>query len=111
MKLIAEITDETMGEKSVAMNNVTHRKAARGIVIKNNGQIAVFYKRKKNQYKLPGGGLEEGEIFEEAFIREVREEAGCIVDIVECLGTIEEQRSKNNFIQTSYVFVRKSNKR
>ncbi len=107
MKLIAKITDEDIGEKMVEMNNPFHRKASRGIVFDNEGNIAVFFKKNKNMYKLPGGGLEENESFEEAFIREVREEVGCEVQIIECLGYIEEYKTKSNYIQTSYVFIGK----
>jgi len=89
------------------MSNPFHRKASRGIAFDNNGKMAVFYKKNKNQYKLPGGGLDEGETFEEAFIREVEEEVGCKVEIIECLGYTEEYKTKSNYIQTSYVFIGK----
>ncbi|MBO5479483.1 MAG: NUDIX domain-containing protein [Clostridia bacterium] len=105
MKLIAKITDEDIGEEKVPMDNPFHRKAARGIVLDNDENMAVFYKKNKNQYKLPGGGLDENESFEEAFIREVREEVGCEVQIISCLGYTEEYKTKSNYIQTSYVFV------
>ena len=105
MDLICKITDEDIGEEMVQMQNPFHRKASRGIVLDDEGKMAVFYKKNKNQYKLPGGGLDEGETFEEAFIREVEEEVGCKVEIVECLGYTEEYKTKSNYIQTSYVFV------
>lgn len=107
MRLIAEITDEDIGEERVSMKDPFHRKAARGIVLDEEDNIAVFYKKNKNQYKLPGGGLDEGENFEEAFIREVREEVGCEVQIISCLGYTEEYKSKSNYIQTSYVYLGK----
>lgn len=107
MKLIAKITDEDIGEKTILMNNPFHRKGARGIVLDHDGNMAVFYKKNKNQYKVPGGGLDKNESFEEAFIREVREEVGCEVQIISCLGYTEEYKTKSNYIQTSYVFVGK----
>ena len=45
-------------------------------------KIAIFYKSNKNEYKLPGGGMENDENPEEAFKREVLEETGCVVEIV-----------------------------
>lgn len=70
-------------------------------------KIAIFNKANKNEYKLPGGGLEGNEDPKEAFKREVLEETGCIVDIIKELGTTEEYKSLNNFKQISYIFVGK----
>ena len=108
IKLIAKITDEDIGETSQGMkDNGMYRKGARGLVFNQEGKVAIFYKEKKNQYKLPGGGLEGNETFEEAFVREVREEIGCDVEIISCLGEIEEWKTKDNFRQVSRVFIGK----
>lgn len=107
MKLICKITDEDLGESMIEMNEPRMRYGARGIVIRNDGKIAIFNKSNKNEYKLPGGGMEDGEEPKEAFKREVLEETGCIVDIVDELGTTEEYKSKDNFKQISHVFVGK----
>ncbi|MCI9287331.1 MAG: NUDIX domain-containing protein [Clostridia bacterium] len=107
MKLITKVTDEDIGEEIVEMKEPIYRKAARGIVLDEQGNMAVFYKENKNMYKLPGGGLEENESFEEAFIREIKEEVGCEVKIIECLGYTEEYKTKSNYMQTSCVFIGK----
>lgn len=107
MKLIAKVTDKDIGEEIVKMNEPIHRKAARGIVLDEEGNIAVFYKKNKNMYKLPGGGLENEESYENAFVREVKEEVGCEVKITDCLGYIEEYKTKSNYMQTSFVFIGK----
>lgn len=107
MDLIAKITDESIGEEIVKMQNRIHRRASRGIVLDESGNMAVFYKKNKNLYKLPGGGLEGNESFEEAFIREVREEVGCEIEIVETLGYIEEYKTKDSYMQTSCVYIGK----
>ena len=107
MELICKITDEDIGEKNSIMENPKLRLGARGIVIREDGKIAVFNKSNKNEYKLPGGGLEGEEKPEEAFKREVLEETGCEVEITQILGTTEEHKSLNNFKQISYVFVSK----
>ena len=107
MELIAKITDEDIGEEIKEMNNPKLRFGARGIVIRDDGKIAVFNKSNKNEYKLPGGGIEGDEKPEDAFIREVLEETGCEVEIVKVLGTTEEHKTQNNFKQVSYVFVGK----
>ena len=107
MELICKITDEDIGEKIINMENPKLRLGARGIVIREDGKIAIFNKTNKNQYKLPGGGVEGEEKPEEAFRREVLEETGCEAEIIETLGTTEEYKSLNNFKQISYVFVGK----
>lgn len=106
--LIDIITDERIGEKSIEVSNFRLRRGARGIVLReSDGKIAVFYKSNKNEYKLPGGGIEEGEEPEVAFLREAYEETGCEVEITDFLGTIEEIKTQDNFKQTSYVYVSK----
>ena len=107
MGLICAITDKDLNEKSVEISNPKLRYGARGIVIRDDGKIAVFNKSKKNEYKLPGGGIEKNENPKEAFKREVLEETGCIIEIIDELGTTEEYKSQDNFKQTSFVFVGK----
>jgi len=46
-------------------NSMTIRYGARGIVEGKDGKIAVIYKKNKNEYKLPGGGVDKGEDFTE----------------------------------------------
>ena len=107
MNCIRVLVDEDFGLKSVEFNNPRIRKGARGIIINSDGKIAVFNKASKNEYKLPGGGIDEGENPEEAFKREALEETGCEIEIINSLGTIEEHKSLDNFKQTSYIFVAK----
>ena len=107
MNLICKITDNDIGEKYIETNNPITRLGARGIVIRDDGKIAIFNKVNKNEYKLPGGGIENDEIPEVAFKREVLEETGCDVEIIEKLGITEEYKGQTNFKQTSYVFLSK----
>lgn len=105
MKCIKRLTDEDFEIKPISLDNPRHRYAARGIVFNKNNEIAILNKSLKNEYKLVGGGIDEEEDPTKAFKREVLEEAGCTIDIDDCLGTIEEIKSQDNFIQTSYVYV------
>lgn len=107
MELICKITDSDIGEELLKMENPRLRLAARGIVIREDGKIAVFNKSNKNEYKLPGGGIEGEENPEIAFKREAMEETGCEVEIIKELGATEEYKSLNNFKQISYVYVGK----
>ena len=107
MKCIKVLKDEDFNLESKEFNNPRIRYGARGIVINNKGQIAIFNKSNKNEFKLPGGGIDKGEDIKEAFKREVLEETGCKVEIIEELGTIEEHKTLDNFKQISYIFVSK----
>ena len=105
MNLICKLTDNDIGGKYVELKNPEIRLSARGIVVRKDGRIAIFYKSIKNEYKLPGGGIENNESEEEAFKREVLEETGCIIEIEEKLGITEEYKTKTNFKQISNVFI------
>lgn len=105
MKLIAKITDADIGEKIYEIDNPTTRKAVRTILLNDLGEIALLHKVKKNEYKLIGGGVENQETLQQALRREVLEESGCEINILKELGYVEEYRTFNNFVQTSYVYV------
>ena len=63
------------------------------------------YLSKPKLYKLPGGGIEERETKEEAFLREIREEAGCVAEVTHKLGYFKEHKYKNDFMLHSYCFI------
>ena len=103
--LICKILDEDIGEKSKELIKPRVRYGARGIVLRNDGKIAIFNKANKKEYKLPGGGIDEGESPQQGFIREVLEETGCEIEIIQKLGIAEEYKTLDNFMQISHVFV------
>ncbi len=69
------------------------RPTAKGIVLDGDGNIALLSIR--DQVGFPGGGVEEGETFEEAFIRECDEEIGCAVGIISTIGKAKQYRAKD----------------
>lgn len=103
--LIAIIKDSDIGYENIILNNPVTRYASRGIVYNKENKIAIFNKVNKNEFKLPGGGLEKGETFKEAFIREVKEETGCLLNSIREIGYVEEHKSHSNFKQISKVFI------
>lgn len=110
VNIIARITDSDFNIKEKKLVNPKRRTAARGIIENKDGKIAIFYKSKMNEYKLPGGGVDPGEDKIEAFKREALEETGCKIKNIEELGITIEEESQSNFIQKSYVFKSKVSK-
>ena len=107
MNHIKIITDKDFNIKPTKLKKAITRYAARGIVIRDDGKIAILNKIVKQEYKLPGGGVEENESIEETFKREILEETGCYVEITDMLGSIKEIKKLENFVQISYIFVGK----
>ena len=107
MSLLFKLTDEDFGIAPQEMNNFNIRLAARGIVLRKDGKIAIQNKSNKNEYKLVGGGMEENEDPIVAFKREVLEEAGCEIEIIKQLGITEEYKSLQNLKQISNIFIAK----
>lgn len=105
MKMIGKVTDQDLGLELFELKNPQERFASRGIVLNDEGKIAIFNQVNKNEYKLPGGGKDEDESIEDTFKREVLEETGCEVEIIDYLGYIIEEKTKNNFRQRSEVFL------
>lgn len=69
------------------------RKTAKGVVLDNEGNIAMLNVGK--HYGLPGGGIEGDETYEEAFARECLEEIGCKVQVLSLIGKAEQYRAKD----------------
>ncbi|MDB4836919.1 NUDIX domain-containing protein [Marinomonas sp.] len=68
------------------------RLATRGIVVRGE-DILMLYTQRYDDYTLPGGGIDEGEIQEEGLIRELTEETGAQnIRNVEAFGLYEEFR-------------------
>lgn len=70
-----------------------------GTIVRNScGQILLGYRVKKGEtpsWCLPGGHIEAGETFEQAAIREIKEETGlCSYMQPQCLGIIQDMTSK-----------------
>ena len=72
------------------------RFVARGIVMDRHGNVALHLLHRNDAfcdqtyYETPGGGVDEGESYVEAFARECKEELGADVDILLCLGEVED---------------------
>lgn len=93
------------------------RKAARAVIMSDNGKIALVKSRKEGFYKFPGGGIKRGESHVDALIRETREEAGLkiIPKSIKELGMFWEIRKsvydREIFDQRSYYYLAKAEAR
>lgn len=85
----------------------TVRHAVRIIVMNISGEIAILYAKKDDYYKLPGGGIEEGENHQAAGTREAMEEIGCRIKMSKrCLAMTEEWRlGKLHLHQISHCYI------
>lgn len=81
------------------------RRAARAVLQDTVGQIAVMYFTSTGSYKLPGGGIDEGEEILNALAREIQEETGYTIDSPKELCVIEENRYICGMHQISYCFT------
>ena len=90
----------------------SYRPSVRGIIIEKDNLISLIYSQKYHFYKLPGGGIEEGESHLETLIREVDEETGLAVipDSVQEFGeALRIQKSSTLkdtiFVQQNFYYI------
>jgi len=105
MKYLKLINPENATEEEVS--NYKVREAVRAVVVDNEGKIALLHVVNENHYKLPGGGIEEGEDKTLALKRECKEEIGCDVEIGEEFCAIAEYRKLAQLKHTSYCYTAK----
>jgi 8-oxo-dGTP diphosphatase len=64
-------------------------------LVEREGEVLIARKRAaaghflSGRWHVPGGRVEEGESLEHAVTRELREEAGIEVEVLECVGIVE----------------------
>lgn len=103
--ILKTFSDGTFGLEDKDMSLAKRRTIVRGIVVDQAGNVAVFNKRNANEYKLPGGVVKEQESTEETFLKEIKREIGCEIEIIEDIGIIEEHMAQDDIIQETYVYV------
>lgn len=85
-------------------NSYFVRRAARAVLINSDGQVALMHAKQRDYYKLPGGGIDEGESIKVALTRELLEEAGATGEVLRELGTVIEWRDFTSMKHVSYAF-------
>ncbi len=109
MQLIKEITHGDIGLAG-SMKDVKYRvrKATRAVLCNDAFQIALLHVAKDGYYKLPGGGLENSESVSAALRREIYEEVGSGLQILQKIGVVIEYREQHELLQISYNFLCKT---
>lgn len=101
MELIKEIKDTDNSD------NFKLREACRAILFDEENKMPLLFVSKYDYYKLPGGGIDEGENKEEALKREAMEEVGSEIEILKEVGKTIEVRENHQLKQTSYCYIGK----
>ena len=98
-----KVTSKVIGAKAENVH-YTDRQAVRIVITREKAEIILLHAKKDNYYKLPGGGIEEGEDHHLAGAREAKEETGCKVTLDrDCFAMTEEWR--NDLHQISYCYA------
>lgn len=106
MKLLREITEKDITNKET-YEEISYkiRKASRAVVFNEENKIAILNVSNDNYHKLPGGGIERDEDIITALRRELIEEVGVEVDVLDELGMIIEYRDNFKQLQISYCYL------
>jgi len=105
MNIIASFNKENVSENEA--KQLRHRRAVRGIVFDLENNVALLHAKNEGYYGLPGGGVDGEETYEQAIMRECKEEVGCDVEIVKYIGTTFEYRKRNNLLNESRGYITK----
>ncbi len=106
MEKLIEITDKEIGEKSREVLYWKVRDAARAIVIDpKTNQIGLLHVTKRKYHTLPGGGLNDGESVLEGVQREVLEEIGCKIKVLNKYAKVIEHRTHTELKSRSHYFI------
>ena len=105
MNFIIDLDQHAMGLNEATDKPIDYtRQAARAVMRNGDGQIAIMHFTTTGSYKLPGGGIDEGEDTLTALHRELREETGYTVTDVAELGIVTENRYYCGMHQISYCY-------
>ncbi len=106
MELLRTLTDHDIGLEISEETKFCVRNASRAVIFNSDNKIALLSIGKHNYHKLPGGGIEEEENWQDAILREAMEEIGAPITLRGIkLGKIEEYRHRHNMHQISYCSI------
>ena len=109
-KILGRFDDAFFGFPSERGRDFPIREAARAVLIDENNRCALMDVSNRGYYKLPGGGVDDGELIREALVREVIEEAGYEMEPLCALGKVVEERARFNQVNISYGYLCRATK-
>ena len=83
--------------------NTLSKLGAFAVIFNQNQQVMLCHRRDQDLWNLPGGGVEPGELPEQAIIREIKEEIGCKAEIKMLTGIYH--KPEQNEIVFQYIAV------
>lgn len=104
-KVLRTFKDVDFGLEDVEIKEPKRRMIVRGIIVDQSGAVAIFNKRVENDYRLPGGVIKNDESPEDTFLKEIKREIGCEIEIIEDIGIVEEHMAQDDIVQETYVYV------
>lgn len=108
MKLLATIksVDVNPNAKGLDYATFTRRNAAR-VVLLDDKKVALIHVSAHDYYMLPGGGIDDDDI-ETGLRREVKEEIGCEIEILDEVGSTDLYFDRWTTLQTDYCYMAKA---
>ena len=108
MKLLATIKTVDVNPKAKSVNYATFtpRNAAR-VVLLDDKKVALIHVGAHDYYMLPGGGIDDDDI-ETGLRREVKEEIGCEIEILDEVGSTDLYFDRWTTLQTDYCYIAKA---
>lgn len=88
--------------KTYSLPPEKERVAARGLVVEDD-KILLSYEVNTDVYMTPGGGVELGETLEECCVRELQEEAGCVVNPLKYFLVINEYCFETMYVSNYFI--------
>lgn len=105
MKLLATIKSADINPNTKALDYATFtpRSAAR-VVLLDEKKVALIHVSAHDYYMLPGGGIDDDDI-ETGLRREVQEEIGCEIEIIDEVGSTDLYFDRWKTLQADYCYI------